>query len=58
MIRAHARTHSVGIFWKSEKSVAESFTWQLTTHKRDRHSCLRWDSNPQSQQPIGRRPTP
>jgi hypothetical protein len=29
----------------------------LTTLTRDRHPCLRWDSNPQSQQASGRRPT-
>jgi hypothetical protein len=31
----------------------------LTTHNTHvRHPCLRWDSNPQSQQASGRRPTP
>ena len=33
----------------------------LTTHKTlttDKHPCPRWDSNPQSQQASGRRPTP
>ena len=32
----------------------------LTTHntQTDRHPCTRWDSNPQSQQASGRRPTP
>ena len=30
----------------------------LTTHTADRHSCPRRDSNPQSQQASGRRPTP
>ena len=29
----------------------------LTTHNTDRHPCPRWDSNPQSQQASGRRPT-
>jgi len=35
----------------------------LTTHnihnkQTDKHPCLGWDSNPQSQQANGRRPTP
>jgi len=31
----------------------------LTTHNtNNRHTCPRWDSNPQSQQASGRRPTP
>ena len=30
----------------------------LTTLTTDRHPCPRWDSNPQSQQASGRRPTP
>jgi len=29
----------------------------LTTLTTDRHQCTRWDSNPQSQQASGRRPT-
>jgi hypothetical protein len=31
-----------------------SSTWQHTT---DKHPCVRWDSNPRSQQASGRRPT-
>ena len=31
----------------------------LTTHNtHDRHTCTRWDSNPQSQKASGRKPTP
>ena len=30
----------------------------LTTITKDKRPCLRRDSNPQSQQPTGRRPTP
>jgi hypothetical protein len=31
----------------------------LTTHNtHNKHPCPRWDSNPQSQQANGRRPTP
>ena len=37
---------------------AETSTWQNTTLKTDRHPCPPWDSNPQSQQASGRRPTP
>ena len=36
-------------------AVAETSTWQHTTHKKP---CPRWDSNPQHQQASGRRPTP
>jgi len=32
--------------------------WQRTTLTTDRHTYYRWDSNPQSQQASGRRPTP
>jgi hypothetical protein len=44
--------------WPSDKPVAETSTWQHTTLTRDRHPCPRPDSNPQSQQASGRRPTP
>jgi hypothetical protein len=30
----------------------------LTTHTKDKHPCLRWDSNPQLQEASSRRPTP
>jgi len=49
--------HSVGLLWTSDHSDAETSTWQHTTLKRDRHSCPRRDSIPQSQQASGRRPT-
>jgi hypothetical protein len=48
---------SVGLPWTSDQLVAETSTWQHTTLTRDRHPCLRRDSNPQSQQASGRRPT-
>jgi len=38
--------------------VAETSTWRRTTFTTDRHPCPRRDSNPQSQQASGRRPTP
>ena len=50
--------HSVGLLWTSDQPEAETSTWQHTTLTRDRQSCPRRDSNPQSQQAIGRRPTP
>jgi hypothetical protein len=41
---------SVGLFWTSEQLVAETSTWQQTTHTTDKLPCPRWDSNPRSQQ--------
>ena len=49
---------SVGLLWTSDQSVAETSTWQHTTLTTDKHPWSRWDSNPQSQQASGRRPTP
>jgi hypothetical protein len=49
---------SVGLLWTSDKPVAVNSTWQLTTLKTDWYPCSRRDSNPQSQQANGRRPTP
>jgi hypothetical protein len=49
---------SVGLLWTSDQLVAETSTWQHTTHTTDRHPCPRWDSNLRSQQAKGRRPTP
>jgi hypothetical protein len=48
----------VGLLWTSDQSVAEISTWQHTTLTTDKHPCLRWDSNPGSQQASGRRRTP
>ena len=36
----------------------QTSTWQHTTLTRDSHPCFRRDSNSQSQQARGRRPTP
>ena len=56
--RSHSDTHhSVGILWTSDQPDAETSTWQHATLTRDRHPCPRRDSNPQSQQASGRRPT-
>jgi hypothetical protein len=42
-----------------EKWSARCRDLYLTTHNtHNKHSCAWWDSNPQSQQPSGRRPTP
>jgi len=38
--------------------LRDLFTWKHTTLIRDRHPRPRWDSNPQSQQASGSRPTP
>jgi hypothetical protein len=56
--RSHtAIPHSVGILQTSDRPVAESYTCDHKTHTR-RPSIRRRDSNPQSQQASGRRPTP
>jgi hypothetical protein len=57
--RSHSDTsHSVGLLWTSDQPDAQTSTWQHTTLTRDRHPCPRRDSNSQSQQASGRRPTP
>jgi len=43
--------------WTSDQLVALTSTWQHTTPTRDGHPCPRRDSNPQTQQGRGRRPT-
>ena len=54
--RSHTMTsHSVGLLWKRDRPVAEHSTWQHTAFTRERHTIRRRDSNPQSQQAIGRR---
>jgi hypothetical protein len=50
--------HSVGLLWTRDQPDAETSTRQHTTLTRDRHRCTRRESNPQSQQVSGRRPTP
>jgi len=49
---------SVGLLWTSDHLVAETSTWHHTTLTTHIHPCPQWDSNPQSQQASGRRPTP
>jgi len=48
----------VGLLWTSDQPDAETSTRQHTTLPTDRHPCSRLDTNPQSQQASGRRPTP
>jgi hypothetical protein len=50
--------HLVRLLWTSDRHVAEISTWQHTTLTRVSHLCCGRDSNPQSQQASGRRPTP
>jgi hypothetical protein len=56
---SHSDTpYSIGLRWASDQPNAETSTWQHTTLTTDWHPCPRWDSNPQSQQTSGHRPTP
>ena len=56
--RSHSDTpHSVGLHWTSDRPVEEIFNWHSTTLTRNRHPCLRRDSNPLSQQASSRRLT-
>jgi hypothetical protein len=53
--RSHSDTqHPVELFWMSEWPVAKISAWQ---HGVTLTPCPRWDSNSQSQQASGRRPT-
>jgi len=57
--RSHSDTpHSAILPWTSDQSDTETSTWQHTTLTGDKHSCPRRDSNPQSHQASGRRPSP
>ena len=48
----------VGFLWTSDQPDAETSTWQHPTVARYRYPCPWRDSNPQSQQRSGGRPTP
>jgi hypothetical protein len=48
----------VGLLSASDPSDAKTCTWKHAALKRDEHPCLWRDSNSQSQQANGRRPTP
>ena len=50
--------HSVWLPWTGDQAVAKTSTWQHTTFNIDKHPCPRRDSNAQSQQASGCRPTP
>jgi hypothetical protein len=56
---SHSDTRrSVGLLWKGDQPVAETFIWQHTTLTTDRQPCPQWDTNPQSEQTSDLRPTP
>ena len=58
-LRQHSNTPpSVGLLGTSDQPDPETSTLQHTTLTTDKHSCPWRDSNPQSQQASGRRPTP
>jgi hypothetical protein len=48
---------SVGLLWTRDRPVARFLPDNTNTHTRQT-SMLRWDSNPRSQQALGRKPTP
>ena len=51
---SHSDTpQSVAFLWMSDRSVAETSTWQHTTLTTDRHPCPWRDSNPRSQPASG-----
>ena len=52
------RLHSTRLLWTRDRSVAQTSTWQHTVFTRDRYPWSWRDSNPQSQQANGHRPTP
>jgi len=57
--QSHSDTpHSLGRLWTSYHPHAETSTCEHATRTRDRHPCRRRDSNLQSQQASGSRPTP
>jgi hypothetical protein len=47
---------SLGFLWTRDRPVAETSTWHHKHCTRDKHPYPRWDSNPRSQQALGRRP--
>jgi hypothetical protein len=63
LIHSHRRgfvtTHrNTTLLCTSDQPVAVTYTWQHTTISREKHPCFLRESNPQSQQARGRRPTP
>jgi len=58
VLRSHSDTpHPVGLLWTSDQPDTEISTRQHTTLTGDRLPCPWRNSNPQSQQASGRRPT-
>ena len=52
------RRITVGRTPPDERSVSRRDLYLTTHNTHNKHLCLRWDSNPRSQQASGRRPTP
>jgi hypothetical protein len=48
---------SVGLLCTRDRPLAETSASQHKHCTRDKHPCLRGDSNPRSQHALGRRPT-
>jgi hypothetical protein len=46
LITLNDAPQSVGLLWTSDQLVAETSTWQHTTHRIDKHPCPRWNSKP------------
>jgi len=57
LITLNDNTHPVGFLWMRDRHAAETSTWQHTTLSRNRLSRPRRDSNRQSEQASGCRPT-
>jgi hypothetical protein len=58
-VETHSDTaYSVGLPWSSDQPETETSNWRHTTLTRDRHPSPRRNSNPQSQQASGHKPTP
>jgi len=56
---SHSDTpQSVGLLWTNDQPEAATSPWHHTTLTTDIYPRPRRDSNPQSQQVSGRRPTP
>jgi len=58
MTHTHTHTHSVGLLSTRNRTVAETCACATPAFTTDRLPCFRWDSNSQSQQASGRRPSP
>jgi len=54
----HSDIHSVRLLWTRDRPVAETSTYKTHNISRNDIDAPRRDSNPQSRQASGRRPTP